>query len=433
MSEPVAKTPRALVRSGYESRLAERRADAMAARRSGGAHLERAPRGVRAGRRAGRSRLRNGAARPALAARARSRLHRARGRARPGAAPGRDARALGPLLRGRDRATRCPLRGTRCERRAFPRPRAPVCRRSRSLRRGRALRAAVPRAHGRGRGDACGLAARAGAQRRSARPPDGRPRAAPARRICANRWCSSGDAVATGLHAESLERWGESAPPAPAPALRAIARGAVGALGGARRGDARRRAAPDPVARGARSGRPSRRRDCAVACDARWPRRRLPRASSPCSRGCSPCSRASRFAAPRLVALREQIATGGAPASREIARLKTLVDLLDARRNQIFAPIGAALLFTTQVALAIDAWRARCGPSLRAWIDATAELEALASLATHAHEHPEDVFPELADGPAPLRSRGPRPSAAPRFRGACATTCASATRRACCW
>jgi CBS domain-containing protein len=106
-----------------------------------------------------------------------------------------------------------------------------------------------------------------------------------------------------------------------------------------------------------------------------------------------------RFAAPRLVALREAIDTEGVPASREIARLRRLVEFLDARRNQLFAPIGAALFFTSQVALAIDAWRARCGPRLRAWIDAVAELEALASLATYAWERPADVFPELSEGP----------------------------------
>jgi hypothetical protein len=214
-----------------------------------------------------------------------------------------------------------------------------------------------------------------------------------------------GDAVATSLHAESLERWGESAPPAPSPALRAIAAGlsalsaalvvatlagapllipwlAVLGLGGllaaALRGRVRQTLAQTEA--------PAR--ELAL----------LARLLAVLERG--------RFSAPRLVALRERIATDGTPASREIARLKTLVDLLDARRNQMFAPIGAALLFTTQVALAIDAWRARCGPSLRAWIDATAELEALASLATHAHEHPEDVFPELADGPPRFEAEG---------------------------
>ncbi|RIK89356.1 MAG: DNA mismatch repair protein MutS, partial [Proteobacteria bacterium] len=109
---------------------------------------------------------------------------------------------------------------------------------------------------------------------------------------------------------------------------------------------------------------------------------------------------------PRLAALRAQVATEGVAASRRIRRLGRLVELLDARRNQFFAPLGAILLFTTQVALAVDAWRAQCGPRLRAWLGAVAELEALASLATHAYEHPSDVFPELADGAPRFEAEG---------------------------
>ena len=207
-----------------------------------------------------------------------------------------------------------------------------------------------------------------------------------------------GDAVATGLHAEALERWGESAPPAPAPALRAIA-AALSLLSAA-------------LIAATLAGAPLLIPWLAVlglggilgAVIGGRVRRTLAETEAP-ARELALLARllavleGERFAAPRLVALRQAIATDAIPASREIARLRRLVDLLDARRNQLFAPISAALLVTTQVALAIDAWRARCGPLLRRWIDATAELEALVSLATHAHEHPDDVFPELADGP----------------------------------
>lgn len=206
-----------------------------------------------------------------------------------------------------------------------------------------------------------------------------------------------GEAVAGGLHAEALQRWGESAPRAPSPALRASL-AALSLLSAA-------------LVAATFAGAPLLIPWFAVlgvggilsAFVRSRVRRTLAETEAP-ARELALLARllavleGQRFAAPRLVALRQAIATDGAPASREIARLRRLVDLLDARRNQLFAPIGAALLFTTQVALAIDAWRARCGPSLRAWIDATAELEALASLATHAHERPDDVFPELAEG-----------------------------------
>jgi len=110
--------------------------------------------------------------------------------------------------------------------------------------------------------------------------------------------------------------------------------------------------------------------------------------------------------APRLAELRNAVSIGGVEsASKAIARLDLLAQLLDARRNQLFAPIGAALLFTTQVAFAVDAWRARHGPALRRWIEAVGELEGLASLAGQAYEHPADAWPELVEGPPVFATR----------------------------
>jgi MutS domain V len=206
-----------------------------------------------------------------------------------------------------------------------------------------------------------------------------------------------GESVASGLHAEALMRWGESAPPAPTAALRASI--AALALLSATLIAATLAGAPLLIpwlAVLAIGG--------VVAATQRSRVRRTIAATEAPARDLALLARllaiveSQRFESPRLVALREAIATDGIPASRQIARLGRLVEVLDARRNQFFAPIGATLFFTTQVALAIDAWRARCGPALRAWVGATAELEALASLATHAYEHPDDVFPELTDG-----------------------------------
>jgi DNA mismatch repair ATPase MutS len=48
-------------------------------------------------------------------------------------------------------------------------------------------------------------------------------------------------------------------------------------------------------------------------------------------------------------------------------------------------------------ALAVEAWRARHGASVGAWLTAVGELEALCSLAGFAWEHPADVYPELEE------------------------------------
>jgi hypothetical protein len=105
------------------------------------------------------------------------------------------------------------------------------------------------------------------------------------------------------------------------------------------------------------------------------------------------------FDAPRLRSLKDALSSSEHPASERIARLRRYVDLLDARRNQLFAPIGALLLWSTQLALAIEDWRAVWGPKLGDWIEAVGEIEALASLAGFHFENPESVFPEiLAEG-----------------------------------
>jgi len=101
------------------------------------------------------------------------------------------------------------------------------------------------------------------------------------------------------------------------------------------------------------------------------------------------------FEAPRLRSLLETLDCGEHLASERIARLRRYVDLLDARRNQLFAPIGALLLWSTQLALAIESWRLVYGPKLADWIDAVGEIEALASLAGFHYENPESVFPEI--------------------------------------
>jgi DNA mismatch repair ATPase MutS len=110
-----------------------------------------------------------------------------------------------------------------------------------------------------------------------------------------------------------------------------------------------------------------------------------------------------RFDAPALVALRAALDTDGAgalPPSRRIARLARLVDLLDARRNQLLAVLTAPLFWTTQLALAVEQWRGAFGPAVGRWLAAVGEIEALTSLATYSFEHPRYPFPTVvADGP----------------------------------
>jgi MutS domain V len=104
-----------------------------------------------------------------------------------------------------------------------------------------------------------------------------------------------------------------------------------------------------------------------------------------------------RFTAPHLVRLRAALDTGGEPPSARIAHLHRLIHLLDARANQFFAPLAALLLWTTQLALAIDAWHASSGAGVLRWLTTVGEIEALCALASYAYEHPRDPFPEVVE------------------------------------
>ena len=113
-----------------------------------------------------------------------------------------------------------------------------------------------------------------------------------------------------------------------------------------------------------------------------------------------------RFAAARLVALRGDLNTSGVPASAAIRRLHRLVELHDWQHNQFFAPIGAAVLWGTHVAWAIEAWRRRHGSHVRVWLRTVGYFEALASLAAYRYEHPDAVWPDLVEGAARFEATG---------------------------
>lgn len=106
------------------------------------------------------------------------------------------------------------------------------------------------------------------------------------------------------------------------------------------------------------------------------------------------------FTSPRLRALHDALRGAEHTASAEIEKLRKQVNLLDARRNQFFAPFAVLLLWTTHVALAIERWRVRSGARIGAWIESVGEIEALASLASFAYEQPSFAMPRIvSEGP----------------------------------
>jgi MutS domain V len=118
------------------------------------------------------------------------------------------------------------------------------------------------------------------------------------------------------------------------------------------------------------------------------------------------CIEAQTFESELLRRVRLQLETKGEPASRQIRRLHTLISRLDDRGNQFFAPIAAAVMWGTQFAMAVENWRLRSGGSIRRWLLAVGEFEALCSFAAHSFEHPADPFPILSDRRAWFDAQG---------------------------
>jgi MutS-like protein len=104
------------------------------------------------------------------------------------------------------------------------------------------------------------------------------------------------------------------------------------------------------------------------------------------------------FSSAHLVQLRAALDVEGLPPSRQIARLNGLINLLDARRNMIFAPFAALLLWPELLSFDIERWRQRSGPAVARWLAAVGEFEALSSLASYSYERQQNPFPELLEG-----------------------------------
>jgi hypothetical protein len=102
------------------------------------------------------------------------------------------------------------------------------------------------------------------------------------------------------------------------------------------------------------------------------------------------------FHSPLLAALRASLQAEGAPPSQKLAKLKRLVELLDSRDNVFVRVLEVFILWTPHCVLRVEDWRRQSGSALRRWLSATGEIEALSSLASHAFEHPADVFPEIS-------------------------------------
>ena len=101
------------------------------------------------------------------------------------------------------------------------------------------------------------------------------------------------------------------------------------------------------------------------------------------------------FRAPRLQALQNELSSYQLKGSRAVARLRTIVDLIDSRDNWFVRILDVPLMYSVQVAFAAERWRRVHGHAVRSWLNVIGEIEALICFATYSYEHPDDPFPDF--------------------------------------
>ena len=101
---------------------------------------------------------------------------------------------------------------------------------------------------------------------------------------------------------------------------------------------------------------------------------------------------------PKLNGLVRRVRHGG--AAKSVRTLERLIRALEQRNKEWFFLPSTALLFATQICMAVEQWRQKHRASMAEWLDAWAEFEALNALAGYAYEHPENTYPQFTEGGA---------------------------------
>jgi MutS domain V len=102
------------------------------------------------------------------------------------------------------------------------------------------------------------------------------------------------------------------------------------------------------------------------------------------------------FSSPKLTELQNKLRAAGTPPSRAVAKLNGYRENLMSAHNVLVKAVDPFVFWTRQWVWSAESWRASYGTSVRSWLAAAAEVEALLSLAVYTREHPGYIFPELA-------------------------------------
>jgi hypothetical protein len=99
-----------------------------------------------------------------------------------------------------------------------------------------------------------------------------------------------------------------------------------------------------------------------------------------------------KFSSPKL----GDLVQCAAAAPEPLRRLERITHWMREREKDMMYGPSLYLMLGTHLAIRMEQWRAKYATALPQWIDAWSEFEALHAIATYAHEHPGDVFPEFS-------------------------------------
>lgn len=95
--------------------------------------------------------------------------------------------------------------------------------------------------------------------------------------------------------------------------------------------------------------------------------------------------------------IQSRLTSGTMPASQAIKQLSARLHALDQRANMFMAILNIFIMWDIRSALKIVRWQEQHLQSVGRWLDALDEFDALSSLAGFGYNHPEYIYPEIAD------------------------------------
>ena len=113
------------------------------------------------------------------------------------------------------------------------------------------------------------------------------------------------------------------------------------------------------------------------------------------------------FVAPELLAMRDKAVVAGELPSQHLRVLDRWAGFAELRSQfPVHLALNNVLLWDLQCLLRLERWADRAGSKAGIWFETLGNFEALASLATLAHQDPSACFPEITEPGTPFVAEG---------------------------